>query len=189
MVVADASEHGVGAALQMATARAFLLYGMHRFEGPARLVSQINPFLVSDGMLTGRFLTLFLVEIDPAARTLRWVRAGHDPALLYRPGRDSFERLYGEGLALGIDAAYPFQENVLRGWSPGDVLVVRTDGIHEAFNAEGEMFGEARLRAAIRAHAAEPAEALQEAVIAALDDFRGTVPLADDVTLVIVKFR
>ncbi len=85
VVVADASDHGVGSALSMTTARAFLLSGIHDFLKPSSLFGKVNRFLVSDGFESGRFMTMFFLEIDPGGKTLRWVRAGHDPGILYDP--------------------------------------------------------------------------------------------------------
>ncbi|MGD8268978.1 MAG: SpoIIE family protein phosphatase, partial [Desulfobacterales bacterium] len=79
IVVADASDHGVSAALHMTTARAFLLYGTQNVDGLAGLIDDINRHLVRDGLQTGRFVSLFLLEIDPKQKSLRWVRAGHEP--------------------------------------------------------------------------------------------------------------
>ena len=187
VVVADASDHGVGAALHMTTARAFLLFGARDYSGPANLLNQVNRFLTRDSIETGRFMTMFFLEVDPAGRTLRWVRAGHDPALLYDPGNDAFVELDGEGMALGVVEEVQHQEYALPGWTRGSVVIVGTDGLRETMNAEGEMFGRERLRDFIRSHAGESAEGIQKGVIEALHRFRGDVPQEDDLTLVVIR--
>jgi phosphoserine phosphatase RsbU/P len=187
VVVADSADHGVGAALHMTTARAFLLFGARQYSGPANLLTEVNRFLVRDSAETGRFMTVFLLEIDPGNRTLRWVRAGHDPALLYDPGKDSFSELDGEGMALGVVEDVRLQVASLDGWSSGSIVIVGTDGLRETMNSRGEMFGRERLRDLVRRYAGESAERIQQAVIEALHQFRGEVPQEDDLTLVVIK--
>jgi sigma-B regulation protein RsbU (phosphoserine phosphatase) len=83
---------------------------------------------------TGQFVTLFYVEISPNEKTLRWVRAGHDPALIYDPETDNFIELQGKGVALGVDADVEYQENIQTGFSKGQILLIGTDGLWEAQN-------------------------------------------------------
>jgi sigma-B regulation protein RsbU (phosphoserine phosphatase) len=187
VVVADAADHGIGAALHMATARAFLLYSLQSYTDPAALLNAVNPFLTRDGADTGRFTALFLLEIDPGAHTLRWVRAGHDPAWIYDSQSGRFQELSGKGMALGVDAGQQYVENVLNHWSPGSIIVIATDGIREARNPAGDMFGLERFQRAIRDNAAASAEAIKLALLDDLGTFRGNAPQDDDITLVVIK--
>jgi sigma-B regulation protein RsbU (phosphoserine phosphatase) len=187
VVVADASDHGVGAALHMTTARAFLLFGIRNFSNPARLLDEVNNFLTRDSAETGRFMSMFFLEIDSSTKILRWVRAGHDPAMFYDPSRDRFLDLSGEGMALGIVSDFKFKDYSRQGWDPASIIVVGTDGIREARNQEGEMFGLNRLQDVIRKYASESAESIQNAVIADLRAFQGDAPQEDDITLVVIK--
>jgi sigma-B regulation protein RsbU (phosphoserine phosphatase) len=187
VVVADASGHGVGAALHMTTARAFLLFGVRNYTGPAQLLGDVNRYLTRDSTQTSRFMSVFFLEIAPRARTLRWVRAGHDPALLFDPRTDQFRELTGDGMALGVQGDYEFRENKLEAWRPGQIIVIGTDGLHETRNAAGEMFGQSRLREIIRRHGRKPAAGIKDAVISSIEEFRGTTPQEDDVTLVVVR--
>jgi sigma-B regulation protein RsbU (phosphoserine phosphatase) len=189
LVVADSADHGVGAALHMTTARAFLLSGAREYEGPANLLTGVNRFLTRDSVETGRFVTMFFLEIDLRARTLKWVRAGHDPALLYDSGKDAFLELNGDGMALGVVEDFHFQEYTHEGWAPGSVVVVGTDGVYETCNPDREMFGRERLRQIIRSHAAASAEAIQKVIIDTLHAFRGDAPQEDDITLVVVRLQ
>ncbi len=188
IVVADATDHGVGSALQMATARAFLLFGVRNYQGPAQLIGEVNHYLTRDSQETSRFMSMFFLEIASSAKTLRWVRAGHDPALLYDPGEDSFQQLSGEGIVLGVEEDYQYREHKRNGWRPGMIIILGTDGIHETQDSAGHMFGQERLQDVIREHAQEPAQSIQDAVMAALEHFRGDGPQQDDITLVVIKF-
>ena len=133
-------------------------------------------------------MSMFFLEIATSPKTLRWVRAGHDPALLYDPETSSFQQLGGEGIVLGVTQDYRYRENSRDGWRRGMVLVLGTDGIHETHDSAGHMFGQQRLQQIIREHAHEAAQNIQDAIIAALERFRGDAPQEDDITLVVVKF-
>jgi sigma-B regulation protein RsbU (phosphoserine phosphatase) len=132
-------------------------------------------------------MSLFFLEIDPAARTLRWVRAGHEPALMFEPGADGFRELGGEGMALGVTDEVAYRDYALTGWGPGAVIVIGTDGITESRSPAGELFGADRVRELVRANAHLPAEQIQAAVIRAVERFRADGPQEDDITLVVVK--
>ena len=188
VIVADASDHGVGAALHMTTARAFLLFGIRDFTGPARLLDEVNRFLTKDSSETGRFMSTFFLEIDPSKKTLRWVRAGHDPAIFFDSTNDAFIELTGKGMTLGIDEDFQFQEYTRKGWTSGSIVVIGTDGIRETRNTDGEMFGLDRLQEIVRIHAAKSSKFIQNAVIEALRTFQGDAPQEDDITLVVIKF-
>jgi sigma-B regulation protein RsbU (phosphoserine phosphatase) len=187
VVVADVSGHGIDAALFMASARAFLLSEAHLFKSPSLLARDVNRYLTRDSAPTGRFMSMFFLEIDPAAKTLRWARAGHEPAVMYSPASEDFQELGGDGMALGVVDDTDYRDYQQQGWEPGSVVVVGTDGITETRNRSGELFGSARTREIIRAHAAGSAADIQSAVIAAVEAFRGNTPQEDDVTLVVVK--
>jgi len=83
IVVADASGHGVGAAMHMTTVRAFLHFGIRDYDSPAKLLTDVNTYVTRDSSQTGRFMSMFFLEIDRKSKMLRWVRAGHEPALVY----------------------------------------------------------------------------------------------------------
>ncbi|MCG6980711.1 MAG: SpoIIE family protein phosphatase [Deltaproteobacteria bacterium] len=187
VVVADVSEHGVGAALLMTTARALIRQRAAMSGDIARVVSDVNQELYKDVRETGRFMTMFFMEIDVSSKTLRWVRAGHDPAIFYDAGKDKFDELAGEGMALGVDKNIEFQEFSRRGWVAGSVIVAGTDGIREAINVDGEMFGQDRLRQTIQKNVTHSADAIQKAIMNKLSIFQGDTPQQDDMTLVVVK--
>ena len=187
-IVADASDHGVGSALYMAMARAFITSHIRETGDPAQMMEQVNVFLVKDSAETGRFITAFLLEIDTDQRFIQWVRAGHDPAFFYDGATGGFEMLTGKGMAMGVDPRAAYHTRNRQGWSAGSILLIGTDGIWETRNTENRFFGKRRLREIIRGHANQNAEAIRDAVIEAVTEFRGPSPLEDDITLVVVKF-
>ncbi|MFW5735197.1 MAG: PP2C family protein-serine/threonine phosphatase, partial [Oceanidesulfovibrio sp.] len=192
VVVGDVSGHGVSSALLMATARA-LLRCLCAVPGqgltPALRVGLVNRLLCSDVAGTGRFMTLFLLELDEADSLVRWVRAGHDPALLYDPDADEFTLLEGDGVAMGVLPDYEYTTYGTELDASGLVLALGTDGIWEARDASGAMYGKHRFREVIRAHARKDAAEIFDAVIRSLHEFMDGASFEDDVTLVIVKRR
>jgi sigma-B regulation protein RsbU (phosphoserine phosphatase) len=187
VIVADAADHGVGSALHMTTARAFLKYGAHQYREPVDFVQQVNRHLTRDSVASGRFMTLFFLEIDSSAKVLRWIRAGHEPAYLYDPSSGKFTAMDGEGIALGIISDWSYLVYRQEGWHPGSIVVIGTDGIREARNLKGNMFGVERLQDAIAQNAARSAKEIQQAVIEQLRQFRQEARQEDDLTLVVVK--
>jgi len=188
VLVADAADHGIGSALHMTTARAFLKYGASQYDEPAGYIEKVNRYLYQDSSETGRFMTLFFLEIDPSAKRLRWIRAGHDPASLFNPADKTFSELDGEGIALGLTPDYAFQSYTLNGWMPGAIVLIGTDGIREARNVNDEMFGTERLYETVRRHSDESAQQILEKVIRSYQIFQEGVEQEDDVTLVVLKF-
>jgi sigma-B regulation protein RsbU (phosphoserine phosphatase) len=187
IVVADACGHGIDAALFMTTARAFLICGVKDYESPAQLLNEVNRNLCKDSGTTGRFITMFLIEIDVAKRTLRWARAGHDPALLFDPVDAGFHKLGGEGSALGVDADFKTQDFTLTAFNSGTVVVIGTDGIWETRNPSGEIFGTSIIEKIIRKCHSETAATIQSVLIDTVQNFQAGAPQEDDVALMVVK--
>jgi PAS domain S-box-containing protein len=187
VVVGDVTGHGVDAALLMTTARAFLRMRASQCGLISQIITEMNRHFTLDILDTGRFMTLFYMSIDPENRNLQWIRAGHDPAILYKPDEDIFEELKGEGLALGVDEKFLYEENLKTGLAPGQIIAIGTDGIWETFNQQGEMFGKHRFREIIREHAHLSAKEILSAVYEALDAFTAGLKKDDDVTLVVIK--
>jgi len=133
-------------------------------------------------------MTLFFLAIEAQTGRITWVRAGHDPVLVYSPDKDLFEKLKGEGLPLGVveDWQYLDYQTTLQ---PGQILVLTTDGVWEARNKKGEMFGRKRFKEIIRRHADAGAEGIRLAIIDAIAAFRGEAQQEDDITLVVLKFN
>lgn len=186
VAVGDVSGHGLPSALLMATARGFLRQRVSMRGSLGEIVTDINQRFTEDVERSGRFMTLFLARIDRERKKIEWVRAGHDPALLYDPATETFVSLKGKGLPLGVDAAIPYRESSTA-IEDGQVLFIGTDGIWETANEMGELFGKDRLKEVIRRHASESARNILLAVHAAAEEFRGELKQEDDLTIVVVK--
>jgi PAS domain S-box-containing protein len=186
-VVGDVTGHGVDAALLMTTARAFLRMRASQCGGISQIITEMNRHLAMDFENTGRFMTLFYVSIDPQNRYLEWVRAGHDPAIIYDSVSDTFEELTGTGLALGVDENYIYEEYHKTGLARGQIIALGTDGIWESFNSAGQMFGKERFRKIIRKNAGLTASEIIDAVYRDVNTHARGLKPADDITLVIIK--
>jgi len=156
IVVGDVSDHVIPSALLMTTARAFLRQRMSRAGDLNQIMADVNRQLARDVEESGQFMTLFLCEIDIDHHMVRWVRAGHDPAIICDPGTDSFNELCGRGLPLGVFEDYSYQIQTCE-IKPGQIIAIGTDGIWETTNEDDRLFGKARFEAVIQADACENA--------------------------------
>lgn len=193
VVVGDVTGHGIAAALLMTTARALLRTHASLPGSLAQTISAINRALAEDS-LEGRFMTLGFYIFDDPAGNIRWVNAGHDPAILYDPASDSFEDICdvetgqsGGGIPLGIEASWEYEEAVRPKLTTGQILVIGTDGIWEQANEQGRMFGKDRLRELVRSNANRSSRDIAAAIVEAVHAHRATVPQSDDITLVVIR--
>ena len=187
MVVGDVTGHGVPAALLMATARAILRANALTHESMQEFVGVVNRELCVQGQ-TGRFMTMFLLAVEPDMKGLRWVSAGHDAALIFDPLEQKFSELEGLDLPLGVDPDTRF--TTCRRDGPlgrGQIVLIGTDGIWELRNAADKFFGKENLKRIIRKHANESADDIGKALLAALDSHRGDLPPQDDITFILLK--
>jgi sigma-B regulation protein RsbU (phosphoserine phosphatase) len=187
VAIGDVSDHGLSAALLMATARAFLRCRVTQPGKIMDIINSVNALLARDTAETNQFVTLFYMEIDHKNKTIEWIRAGHDPAVLYDPSTDIIEELRGSGLSLGINHGFNYPANVKTGLSQGQIILMGTDGIWETRNSSGEMFGKERLNDLIRLHSQSSANEILNSVVGSLEKFRDEAKQEDDVTLVVIK--
>ena len=187
VLVGDVSGHGIAAGLLMTTARALIRSRSAQPGTLAQIVTDVNRDLTLDIYDTDRFVTLFYLTIDPKKKQLKWVRAGHDAALVYDPAGDTFVDLYGPGLALGWDQNYPYEENEHADLTAGQIIFLGTDGIWETFDKTGNPFGKEPLKDIIRQKAKASAEEMIDEILTALERFRQGNEPEDDVTMVVIK--
>lgn len=188
-VIGDVSEHGIPSALLMATARAFIRQRSALSGDISCVVSDVNRQLTRDVKETGRFMTLFYLLIDVGRGHLQWVRAGHDAAILYDPEGDQFEELGGEGIALGIDQDWQYQAFEKSGLTSGQIIIMSTDGLWEAQNPQGDMFGKDAIHEIVRRNASSGAAELLNTLLYAVMRFQQQEQPTDDITLMIIKVK
>ena len=184
LVVGDATGHGVPAALMMANTQSVLRAVAQRGGSePGRILAEVNEVLLAY-IPPSMFVTCFYTILDPRSGTLRYANAGHDLPYLWNGG--DCEELRARGMPLGLmpGMSYEEKEMVL---DTGEGVLFYSDGLVEAHNPAGEMFGFPRLRALIAQHAEEE-RALREFLMKELHSFTGEEwEQEDDITLVTLQ--
>ena len=180
IAIGDVSGHGISSALLMATVRSSLRQRLSTPGDAGEIISDVNRQLVQDVEDSGQFMTLFYLSIE-------WVRAGHDPAILYDPGADTFEELGGSGMALGIDGDFKYKAYLKTDLDVGQIIFLSTDGIWETFNPKGDMFGKERIYGIIRKNLSSSANEIVNTILDSLKRFQQGAQINDDITLVVIK--
>jgi sigma-B regulation protein RsbU (phosphoserine phosphatase) len=185
VVVADVAGKGVPAALFMALSRTLVRTMAIAGRSPAPTVAQANNLILADAR-SGLFVTLLYAILEPDSGDISYVNAGHMPPLVIRAADGSVEELRTHGMALGVlpDLEYEDQKAHLK---PGDILLLYTDGIVEASDADQRMFGRERLREVASGYRTESAQALATGISHAVEAFVRDAPPFDDLTLVVAK--
>ena len=148
------------------------------------IMTQVNVDLAR--MLSLRpFASLFLANLNPTTGVVHYSSAGHPPALVLRADGE-LERLCEGGLLLGVLGDAEYSRGVVQ-LNYGDMLVVYSDGIIESLNHAGQEFGYERLEAQLRKSRADSADSVLFSVLGAVQDFAGTRPLVDDMSLAVVR--
>ncbi len=189
-MIADVTGHGLGAALIMTAARAFVRALCGASSDPSNILAVANRLLSHD-LENGNFLSFLLAAFDPESRTLEYSSAGHDPPLCYRPSNGEFAELDSTGPLLGIVDGMDFGLGGPIPLEAGDILVFMTDGLFECMNAErrDDEFGKDFVCDIIRGHSAESADAIMNALTGAANAWSENQPPRDDITIVVVKVR
>lgn len=187
VVVADVSGHNLASGMMMVSARATLRTLASVRSEPEKVFEDLAATMYGDLMRTERFLTAAAVALRAGDRSVEYVSAGHNDLLVYRASTDRVDAIASESTILGFvpRPGYTSRRVALH---PGDCLLLFTDGITEAMDAQGEMFGDERL-AALLAQVApgRTARGIVDAIMHELHAFRGTQVGSDDVTAVVIR--
>lgn len=185
LAIADASGHGLPAALQVRDVYVGLRMGLTRDFKISRTIERLNA-IINRSKLATKFVSLFVAELETSGNII-YVNAGHVPPFIVRAtGEVEFLREGGMVLGVSPEATY------LRGFArlhPGDVLVLYTDGITECrHHRTDEEFGLARLVRLVRRHADQPAAEIVSAIFQAAASFAGHAVPDDDQTVVVIRW-
>jgi serine phosphatase RsbU (regulator of sigma subunit) len=185
LAVADVAGKSVPAALLMATFQASLHTLATASKALPDLVEGLNGYACAHSLEGLRFTTAFLADLEPAARDLTYVNAGHNPPILRRAS-GQIERLEAGGLPLGIarGARHNYGNTTL---NSGDLLVIFTDGVVEAENATGEQYGEPRLLQLLSSPTGDSARDDLSRLMASMDAFVGAARQHDDITCLVLR--
>lgn len=184
MCIADVTGHGVAAAMGSAMLKAILEEITRQQDDPGKVLERLNAGFERIS-LDEDFVTIFLARWLPSRGHLDWASAGHEPTYLLRR-EGTLENLSATGIAVGImpEGEWPTFSVAL---SPGDRLLMLTDGIYETFSPQGEAFGCERLEELIRNGKGRPVEELGSQLLQALLEFRGERPQQDDLTFFAIE--
>ncbi|MBV6492306.1 MAG: hypothetical protein LDLANPLL_00299 [Turneriella sp.] len=182
-VVCDASGHGVPAALLTMLAKAAFLNVVENTQDPAEIMSQVNNQLAESLDMTGQYLTAFFLHVTDSE--IVYCNATHpEPLLVYQ----GVEKLKSTGFYVGmmLDTPFPFEKAILPRKS-GQKIILYTDGITEARNKEGVLFGINRLSTLVQENKSESVEYIKQKILDALATFTEGVSIEDDITLMVLE--
>jgi serine phosphatase RsbU (regulator of sigma subunit) len=186
--IGDVSGKGIGAALLMASLQASLrAQALHPHLDLSALVGDVNR-LVFGSSPTHFFASLFYAEYEPETRVLKYVNAGHNPPLVVRfhDGACEVIPLKSEAMPIGIAADAQFDSTEFQ-LETGDLMVAYTDGITEAENSNGQLWGEERLETALRTCGEKTPEGVIEHILNEVSSFSSGQSQRDDMTLMVIR--
>ncbi|MBN1798147.1 MAG: SpoIIE family protein phosphatase [Spirochaetales bacterium] len=186
IVIGDVTGHGLGASLLMLVARSTFRVLIEDIHDMPELAARMNNRIVQD-FSQGRSMTLFFGILNNQNNTLKYVNCGHDDPLWYHAEDGTVSYLAQSGLSLGMLPGVVYKEGEECKLKQNDILVFYTDGITEAMNREKELFGNARLEAVIKKHAAGNSAAIQKQVRRSIADFLQQEKQQDDMTMIVIK--
>jgi serine phosphatase RsbU (regulator of sigma subunit) len=186
IAIADASGHGFGPALLMASTRAYLRALSQTRPSVADILTLANRFLAEE-VGEDCFVTLFLARLDPRTRSFAYANAGHPSGFVLDPQGAVKSLLASTAFPLGIDPEGAFAGATELRLEPGETVLLLTDGISEACSADDVPFGTERALEVVRRHRERPAQEIAAALHRAVRDFCQDQTLIDDVTAIVLK--
>lgn len=187
VVIADSMGSGLPAGLLMSNLQGALRVLAEDVLSPAPLVARLNQWLVRNVPVT-KFVSLTCLSLENTSAsetTMVHTNAGHCPTILIR-NDDSCHLLESNGGVLGVHPGFEYEEDRLT-LSSGDLLLLFTDGVSEAANADEEMFGEDQLVRLVREHRTKPINSLVEDIVERVLIFTEQEKLGDDLTIIALR--
>ncbi len=185
ILIADASGHGLAAALVSVVTKAVFFTEGRRSETPSAVLNLMNE-RVLDLIEGEHFVTMFYCLIDRKSLVARFASAGHPAPLWFRAGCRAIERLHASGIMLGVETVPRFEENTVQ-LGPGDALLLFTDGLVECADGKRNRFGEDRLCELFVGLASKSAREIRRDLATEFQEFRGEAPVGDDVSFIVIK--
>lgn len=187
IAIGDVSGKGVPAALLMAVTTSLIRIEAAEGTGPDEILSRLNKHL-GQGNDTCMFVTVFCGILDLRTGELVYANGGHEPPFVVKPDRQVLPLRPPGGPIVGImeDVDFPLESLILQ---PGDALFAYTDGVTEAFDANGQLYSRERLGNELLAACDRPVQGLVEATVKSVELFSEGTPQADDITIIAVKFN
>lgn len=188
IVIADVSGHNLPSGMMMVSARTTLRLLATKENDSGKIFDELASSLFSDLMKTERFITAAAVTIEEDSHNLEIVNAGHNPTMIYRAATDEIEEVMADDTVLGF-VPTPQHRVMKAKLEAGDFVLLYTDGVTEAMNMDGEMFGEERLKGVLKSAARGSATNILSAVFGAVEFHADKTSNDDDITAVVIKTR
>ena len=187
LAVGDVSNHGVPAAIFMALTYSLLRVEALRGSSPGDVLRAINRQLLSMND-SGMFVTILYGMLNRITREFQFARAGHDLPLILNARREPVQLTLGPGQLLGLFSDPPIDEQCIT-LPANSLLVLYTDGVTEAMNAAGDLFGAEQLSAVLYSGRNPTAQAACEAILAEVRAFSDYAAQSDDITIIAVQVQ
>lgn len=184
LTLGDVSGKGMPAALLMANVQATIRAYSRLNPDPEACIGQSNALLFNS-TTADKFATLFYAVLDPEGNVFRYSNAGHEDPLFFHKGK-SPQRLKAGGVPLGVVESFPFQSEKVE-MKKGDVLIVCSDGIHDAVNSAGERFGAERVETIAKSLLTHQASEIAAKVLDEVKNHTSDTPQFDDMTILVMK--
>ena len=182
IAIADVSDKGVPAALFMMSCRTLIKGAAIGKTDPGEVLHEVNQLLQEDND-AAMFVTVFYGVYDPDSRRFHYANGGHNSPLVVHADGSSAELPLTGGIALGLMPDLDYDNNTVT-LDPGDLIVMYTDGVTEAFDEQGNQFGTERLQEVFAGVEPTDVQAANRSVFEAVEKFAGDTPQSDDITCV-----
>lgn len=189
IAVADVSGKGLPASLMMVMTRSYFRIAAQQSETPRAALVRTNDFLCAN-MRKGTFVTFLYMIYDSARKSVTLCSAGHQPPILYRDAKTSWDYYAPKSFALGIRPKPGFEQSLSEAevrLGPGDMLFAFTDGVNEAMNPSKQLFGMQRLQEVLCRAGSKSAREILKEVQTSVEAHRGTAEQTDDITAIVLK--
>ena len=182
IAIADVSDKGVPAALFMMSCRTLIKGAAIGKTDPGEVLHEVNQLLEEDND-AAMFVTVFYGVYDPHSRRFQYANGGHNSPLIVHADGSSAELPLTGGIALGLMPDLDYDNSTVT-LAPGDLIVLYTDGVTEAFDEQGNQFGTERLQEVFAGAEPKDVQDANRAVFEAVEKFAGDTPQSDDITCV-----
>ncbi len=185
LLIADVSDKGMPAALFMALTRTLVRAVVHDTPSPAEVMRRVNALIIPDNRQS-MFVTAVYGVLSLGSGEFTYANAGHNPPVWMSQAGKMPESLHPTGAALGIIEDLSMGEHTIS-LGQDDLLLLYTDGLTEAFSTENNTYGEERLQVVLKAAESSPARETLNALEASVKQFVGSLPIADDLTMLALR--
>ena len=183
ILIADVADKGLGSALYMALSNTLIrTFADEYYRDPARVLKTANQHILRNAR-ANLFITVFYGVLDPLTGLLHYANAGHNPPILV--GKEGIKTLNNTGMPLGIDEENEWGSDEID-ISPGELLLLYTDGVTDAQNIAGEFIDRKVILNTLQRNIGKTVQEVQQAILEKVHHFVGDAPRFDDITLVLL---